>query len=283
MPKIVTHPSLDPLLGQLAETTPHALIISGEEGRGSGTLARSLAAQWGTLQATIEPKKKKSEDTYETNLTEGSIVIYDIRKLYELTRGKSITRRVIIIDTHGRPFTTGAQNAFLKLLEEPPVNTSFIIAVHSLDQLLPTIKSRAQIVQLPAITAQQSSDLLDHLKVFDETLRSRLLFIASGRPAELTRLATDTDRYDARVQTVQAARRILEGSPHQRIVEIMRFKDNRQLALQLITDMIHQLEMTYRKRPTIETARLIEALITASDRIKQYGNIPLQLSTVLLR
>lgn len=41
-----------------------------------------------------------------------------------------------------------AQNAFLKLLEEPPVNTQFILTVPNIHLLLPTIISRAKVIVL---------------------------------------------------------------------------------------------------------------------------------------
>ena len=41
------------------------------------------------------------------------------------------------------------QQAMLKLLEEPPKNVQIIIYAHDLNQLLPTIKSRSQIYNLP--------------------------------------------------------------------------------------------------------------------------------------
>lgn len=41
-----------------------------------------------------------------------------------------------------------AQNAFLKILEEPPLNTLFILTAESENNLIPTIISRVRIVQL---------------------------------------------------------------------------------------------------------------------------------------
>lgn len=41
-----------------------------------------------------------------------------------------------------------AQNAFLKLLEEPPINTQFILSVPNIHLLLPTIISRTKVIKL---------------------------------------------------------------------------------------------------------------------------------------
>jgi DNA polymerase-3 subunit delta' len=43
---------------------------------------------------------------------------------------------------------TGAVNALLKSLEEPPAGTFFLLVTHRLGRLLPTIRSRCRILRL---------------------------------------------------------------------------------------------------------------------------------------
>ena len=54
-----------------------------------------------------------------------------------------------------------ASNAFLKLLEEPPKKTFFILVAESSDQLLATLISRCQLVPLPPI---DENELLVHVR-----------------------------------------------------------------------------------------------------------------------
>ncbi len=51
-------------------------------------------------------------------------------------------------------------NTLLKLIEEPPENTLFILVAQSQDQILQTILSRTQIVKIPALADQ---DIVDYL------------------------------------------------------------------------------------------------------------------------
>ncbi len=55
-------------------------------------------------------------------------------------------------------FTSEAQNALLKLLEEPPKNIEIIIITESKSVLLPTVRSRLQIVQQKK---KQEKEVLD--------------------------------------------------------------------------------------------------------------------------
>jgi DNA polymerase-3 subunit delta' len=52
-------------------------------------------------------------------------------------------------------------NRLLKILEEPPEGTLFLLVVEQADQLLPTILSRTQLVKVPAL---EEEDLMDYLR-----------------------------------------------------------------------------------------------------------------------
>ena len=54
-----------------------------------------------------------------------------------------------------------ASNAFLKLLEEPPEKTFFILVAESSDQLLTTLVSRCQLVTLSPINENELLDTLE--------------------------------------------------------------------------------------------------------------------------
>src|SRR5207253_10824068 len=51
-------------------------------------------------------------------------------------------------------------NKLLKLIEEPPANTLFILVAESEEQILPTILSRCQLVKIPLL---DTSDILSRI------------------------------------------------------------------------------------------------------------------------
>lgn len=67
--------------------------------------------------------------------------------------------RVFIID-EVHMLTSGAFNAFLKTLEEPPSYVVFILATTEKQKIIPTILSRCQIYDFRRIT---TSDMIDHM------------------------------------------------------------------------------------------------------------------------
>lgn len=53
-----------------------------------------------------------------------------------------------------------AQNAFLKLLEEPPTNTQFILTTPSIHLLLPTVISRTKVIRFISKKEEKSNQLV---------------------------------------------------------------------------------------------------------------------------
>jgi DNA polymerase-3 subunit delta' len=71
--------------------------------------------------------------------------------------------RVVIVDP-ADDMNTNAANALLKNLEEPPARTVFVLIAHSPGALLPTIRSRCQIVRFQPLP---EDELMAALSAFD--------------------------------------------------------------------------------------------------------------------
>jgi len=105
--------------------------------------------------------KKNQIDKFDVCLLtfQKAIGIEDIRnfqkKIY-LKPIKSKAKAVILDGSNG--LTIEAQNALLKLLEEPPANTIIYITISNKDLILPTIISRCKIINLKDKEAELSKE-----------------------------------------------------------------------------------------------------------------------------
>lgn len=88
-----------------------------------------------------------------------------------------------------------AQNAFLKLLEEPPQSATFLLAVVNPGALLPTVRSRCELLRENAAEAAESEEGLRQAETYLKTA-------AHGNRAELLRWCSEHESADA--QTLQA-------------------------------------------------------------------------------
>ncbi len=72
-----------------------------------------------------------------------------------------------------------AANGILKILEEPPINTIFILVTNAIEKLLPTILSRTQIIQLPPLSDAEIENHLSTLGV-DAIRKHEIACMAEG-------------------------------------------------------------------------------------------------------
>jgi len=73
-----------------------------------------------------------------------------------------------------------AANGILKILEEPPANTFFLLVSNAAERLLPTVLSRTQMVQVPLLTDEEIDTYLDEKLSVSESKRQAIIQLADG-------------------------------------------------------------------------------------------------------
>lgn len=145
----------------------HAYLLCGTRGVGKTTMARILAKSMNCLEAegpTVHPCLKcdscvsvnKGEDIDVIEIDGASNTGVDnIRQLREnaIYRPARARFKIYIID-EVHMLSTGAFNALLKILEEPPEHVKFIFATTEPNKVLPTIQSRCQRFDFQNISAE---------------------------------------------------------------------------------------------------------------------------------
>lgn len=258
-------------LSSLAKKPPHATIILGENGSDFDQAIKIIAKMSITPPFVISPEKNGVID--EQN---GSIGVEAIRNLYELTGSKSQTARFFVF-YGAEKMTHQAQNALLKLLEEPGESVKFVLVCRSAANLLPTIRSRAQKIKLAKTTLAQSTDLIESLGIEDDTKTKQILFIARGLPLEITKLAQNNDYFSIRLGTMQLAKDLVQAKPYEKLIKISEVKDDRGLALLLLDDVCRILETLATQNASEDVLKRIDFATTARDEIEANANIRLAL------
>lgn len=176
---------------------PGGILIHGPRGIGKATLAFDLARRIfertgdesavhiaAQVAAGAYPNlfvmRKSVRDTGKGYYT--AIRVEEVRRFIEemrMTRGRA-GHRIAIVDPIDDCNTSSA-NALLKILEEPPADTTFLLVSHRPGSLLPTIKSRCFQVALRPIA---DSDVRAVLAESNEQPLAidRAVSLAGGRP-----------------------------------------------------------------------------------------------------
>ena len=169
---------------------PHALLFAGPLGVGKATLAFHLAYHLlkfpGAGQSPAELAAPDPASALFRQIaigahpsvlhltrpanekTKGFKTVVTVDEIRRVNRFLSMTShdggyRVVIVDP-ADDMNVSAANALLKNLEEPPSRTVFILITHSPGALLPTIRSRCQMVRLAPLG---QGELIAALSTFD--------------------------------------------------------------------------------------------------------------------
>jgi len=71
-------------------------------------------------------------------------------------------------------------NALLKLIEEPPANTLFLLVAENQDQILTTILSRTQLIKINRLKEQEVAEYLLTIKGLNEYKARQIAYISDG-------------------------------------------------------------------------------------------------------
>lgn len=189
---------------------PHALLMHGRQGIGKLLFARALAqsllcenpassglacgrcAACGWFDSANHPDFRLIEPASLTEPTEDEdgrekkaslqIIIEQIRELADFINISSHRGGPKVVLIHpAEALNPHAANALLKSLEEPPAGVHFLMVAHRAHYLLPTIKSRCQLVALagpepgPAIEWLRAQGVPDPALALAQTGNSPLL------------------------------------------------------------------------------------------------------------
>lgn len=194
---------------------PHAILIDGAKGTGKQSLAHLIAqycvcsggkdAPCGKCPDCVKAQKGIHPDIQIADGNRsGELNIEAIRRIRSSAYIKANeAKQKVYLLLNCEKMLPAAQNAFLKVLEEPPENVSFVLTAVSATTLLQTIRSRTRIFSLyPPVPEEATSFLRQHCpnKTFEEIQQAvqnsggnigQALELLEGKPEESRQLATE--------------------------------------------------------------------------------------------
>lgn len=281
----------------LSRTLPHAILIEGEEGCGKRTLARYIAKSavctgdtplcggCANCRATNSP-----DIIYVTTEGKKTIQVDTIRQIRQQASvlPHQSPKQVFIIEK-ADTMTPQAQNALLKILEEPPEYVIFILITESGQALLPTILSRCVKFTLRPPAVHEAAEYL---------------IAATGKPPEEVQKAVENTGGNIgralillsnkkALKTEQTAQQIIDALTNKTALELLKlchpYEQDRGRALELLkaleAQLLNILSLKHRGADTsplfpAALIKLIQITQDTAEKLQQNVNISLALTNL---
>ena len=167
-------------------------MLTGPMGIGKATLAYKIAKMvYGNVGDFFIIDLERNIDKDGKPKPDGKVIsVYTVRAMIDKMQMSSMSGdwRVILIDSVDQ-LNTAASNAILKLLEEPPAKTLFLLVVHQLANVLPTVRSRARVEKMRPLSISQLRELCARFIPEDE-ISTETLKLANGSFGKIANLKT---------------------------------------------------------------------------------------------
>jgi DNA polymerase-3 subunit delta' len=200
-------------------TMTHAWLITGPPGSGRSVAAQCFAA---ALQCTAEGVPGCGECRACTTTMAGthgdvrrivpeglSIGVTEMRAIVQIASRRPSTGRwqIVVVEDADR-LTEGAANALLKVVEEPPPSTVFLLCAPSVDpeDIAITLRSRCRHVALVTPPAAAIAQVLIDNDGLSAEEAQWAASISGGHVGRARRLATDPDARQRRSRALGLAR-----------------------------------------------------------------------------
>lgn len=207
---------------------PQCLLIYGPAGSGKTTLAHLISSR---LLQTGPDKLKNHPYFIHVARQDGKqdIPIDAVRGVIKYTSlrvatksGRKVNRIVFIEEAHR--MSSEAQNALLKIIEEPPAKTTFILTAWTDNSVLPTIASRAEKLSIRPVGLKNAIRFFSAR--FDETKIESAWRLSGGAAALMMAILTDDNAHPLK-SAVEQAKRFLAADRYTRLLMLDSLSDDR--------------------------------------------------------
>jgi len=272
----ILHPSTRAKTDTLIAKPPHGILITGFYG--PNTLAKYIARKILNNEdieshpycLIIKPKDNKA------------ISIEEIRSIERFLSLKVLSKdkynRVVIIED-AQNLSLSAQNALLKTIEEPPIGTIMILSANSALNILPTVRSRLQLI----VASQPPIDLIrSNYMDIDEAEFNRAYSLSAGNPEVLDEIINNNDH--KLIEATKIARDIISKNIFERLLMVNDLsKDTSQVKdILFIMQQMAEVSLKTTNKNSKQWQKILTASFNAQDQINKNAQIKLVLENFFL-
>lgn len=281
MMQLLVNPRTKIKVDNFLKNPSHALIISGQKHSGKSCLAEYIAKEILELpDIEIYPYLHKIEPV------DNKLGIEQVRELQDLVKLKTpspnkISRILIIYNAD--IFGEEAQNALLKTLEEPPIDTILMLLVDDENKMLDTVKSRSVIIELQSPTKDQLLQKYLDLGYAKKDIE-RAIALGSNRERLVENILKNEDSDHETI--INETKQILSSSEFERLIKINELSKDKLKTMSIVDSLmlISRLAMknTNEQEQSKRWHKILKNSDQASNRLSKNGNAKIILTDLFL-
>lgn len=265
----------------------HAYLFEGDQGTGKAALALWFTKHLFCLDLQdnmpcekcnncLRINSREHPDVVEIEPDGQSIKVDQIRALQsELTKSGFESAKKVVIIHQAEKMNTNSANSLLKFLEEPPANFMIILETQSLGKILPTIRSRCQIIHFQGLSTQRLQARLEAEQIPTKTASLLANLTNSyGKAVEISKDEWFNEARDAVIQWFN----YLEKNDSQafiyvqkKLVKAFRDKQQQQLAFEMLAYYVKEKRNQVIKQDPAALDKynyLLEEVLLASQKLE---------------
>lgn len=281
MNELVINPRTNIKIRNYLKNPSHALILTGQSNNGKSELASYIS------KVILDvPNIDNYPYFHIIKPVDNKLGIEQIRELQNLIKlkipSKNQISRIIVIHNSDL-LGEDAQNALLKTLEEPPIDTMLILLVNDPNSLLQTVKSRAVIIDVQNPTHNQLIEYFTE-QGHDKDKIERAILIASNRTKLIYNILQNNG---SEVENdIDYAKQILTKYEYDRLTrvnELSKDKEKSQLIIECLI-LISRSAMKSAKQPEQSKRwhKVLKNTEVAKQRMSKNGNTKIILTDLFL-
>lgn len=271
-------------ISALVADPAQSLLVVGQLGSGRTTAAKAIVAE-----LLKKPISQLEGYAYLTIVSPDgqSVKIEQVQKIKSLLKLKTPPsehklRRFIIIES-ANLMTRDAQNAALKFIEEPPLDTMIMLIVEHERDVLATIQSRCAVLRIGNPGQQEATDYASKHGLGKSQTALSQYQLSGGRAGLFLALLTNSDH--PLVQAMARAKGLLRAPTGERLIAVDELSKDKQLTAHVLfaLDRIAQVGLTHAKPEQIKRwHKILSALEAADTQLAANTNTKLVLTNLML-
>jgi DNA polymerase III subunit delta' len=184
-------------------------------------------------------------------------------------------RRLVVINSR---LGVQAQNALLKVLEEPPKGIFFLILASEEDDYLPTIQSRCQVIKLSGPSEEEALSFAVESGISES--EAKVLWLQSGGSAsELMSLIENSEAREKSLDYLADAKSFLKENDYGKLAVMKKYLANKDDATEFIKGILVVIELISKKgaREALSFADLAKRSELALKNLSLNANLRMEL------